>query len=211
MKNSIGSYSIERFVNGDLRIDYKRSQKDIFYILVYFLISVPILFFDFKLVSYLLNEKINSNVIIGYFFSTCLLFAGLYFLIVSIETFIKPTKSVFLIDASKKQLTIKLNLFRKFQFSFIEIKQFYLGAKDITVTNYHKGRTFKRQLFLIHMHIELLNNKTIKIHQFENSQLLISSFEKKRNKSLKEVSKMITEIISKECGKEFYWKGTQKE
>lgn len=211
MKNSIGSYSIERFVNGDLRIDYKRSQKDIFYILVYFLISVPILFFDFKLVSYLMNEKINSNVIIGYFFSSCLLFAWLYFLIVSIETFIKPTKSVFLIDASKKQLTIKLNLFRKFQFNFIEIKQLNLGSKDITVTNYHKGRTFKRQLFLIHMHIELLNNKTIKIHQFENSQLLISSFEKKRNQSLKEVSKKITEIISKECGKEFHWKRTQKE
>ena len=211
MENSIGSYSIERFINGDLKIDYSRSQKDICYILIYFLISAPILFFDFKLVSYLLNEKINLNIIIGYFFSTCLLFAGLYFLIVSIETFTKPIKSVFFINASKKQLTVKLSSFRKIQFNFIEIKQFGLGAKDITVTNYHKGRTYKRQLFLIHMHIELLNKKTIKIHQFENSQLLISFFEKKRNQSLKEVSKKITEIISKECGKEFYWKGTQKD
>jgi len=211
MENSFGSYYIERTLNGALIIDYKRSQKDIFYILVYFLISLPILFFDFKLVSYLLNEKIDLNIIIGYFFSACLLLAGIYFLIVSIETFIKPTKSVFFISASKKQLTIKLNLFRKLQFNFIEIKQFNLGVKDITVTNYHEGRTFKRQLFLINMHIELLNIKTIKIHQFEGSQLLISFFKRKKNKSLKEVSKKIAEIISKECGKEFYWKATQKE
>lgn len=211
MKNSIGNYSIDKLVSGDLKIDYERSQKDIFYIIVYFIIASPILFFDYKLISYLVNEKINSNVIIGYFFSACLLLAGMYFLFVSIETFIKPTKSVFLVNTSKKQLIVKLDLFRKLQFNFIEVKQFNLGAKDITVTNYHKGRTYKRQLFLIHMHIELLNNKTVKIHQFEGSGLLISSYEKKKNKSLKEVSKQITEIISKECGKEFYWKGTQKE
>ncbi|WP_026728851.1 hypothetical protein [Flavobacterium denitrificans] len=211
MENNIGSYYIERTLNGDLRIDYKRSQKDIFYILVYFLISLPILFFDFKLACYLLNRKTDLNVIIGYFFSTGLLLAGLYFLIVSIETFIKPTKSVFFISESKKQLVIKLNLFRKLQFNFIEIKQFHLRANDITFINYHRGKTYKRQLFLIHMNIELLNSKTIKIHQFEGSQLLISFFKSKKNKSLKDISKKITAVISKECGKEFYWKTTQKE
>jgi len=211
MENIIGSYCIERFANGDLRIDYKRSIKDIFYIIVYFLISLPILYFDFKLIGCLLNEEINLNVIIAYIFSTILLLAGLFFLVGSIETFIKPTKSVFFINSSKKQLTIKLNLFRKLRFNFTEIKQFHIGAKDITVVNYHEGSTHKRQLYLIYMHIELLHGKTVKVHQFEGPHLLISPFQKRQNKSLKEVSKQIAEIISKECGKAFYWKGTEKE
>ncbi|CAM4254936.1 hypothetical protein [Flavobacterium terrigena] len=211
MKNNIGSYSIENFANGNVKIDYKRSRKDFFYIIVYFLISLPILYFDFKLFSFLLPEKIDSNVIIGYFFSICILLFALYFLIVSIETFIKPTKNVFFINKSEKQLIVKTNQFRKLKFNFTEIKQFHLGAKDITVTNYNEGSTRKRQLYLIHMHIELLNKKTIKIHQFEGTDILISYSEKKKNKLLKETSKQITKIISEECGKEFYWKGTQKE
>jgi len=160
MKNNIGSYSIERLENGDLKIDYKRTPKDIFYIIVYFIIATPILFFDYKLINYLGNEKIDTNVIIGYFISVCLLVVGLYFLVVSIETFIKPTKNTFFISTSKKQLNIRLNLFKKLHLSFNEIKQFDIGAKDITVINYDRGRTYKRPLYLIYMHVELLNNKS---------------------------------------------------
>jgi len=211
MKNNIGSYSIEKLKNGDLKIDYKRSPKDIFYIIVYFMIAIPILFFDYKLIYYLIHEKVDTNVIIGCFFSACLLLFGLYFLVVSIETFSKPTENVFYVSSSKKQLRIKLNLFKKVHLTFCEIKQFDLGAKDITVTDYHRGRTYKRPLFLLYMHVELWNNKAVKIHQFEGTSLFISNAEKKKNKTLKEVSRQITELVSKECGKEFYWKGTQKE
>ena len=211
MENNIGSYSIENFANGNLKINYKRSRKDIFYIIVYLIISVPILFFDFKLISHLINEKIDSNIIIGYFFSICLLIFGLYFLLVSIETFIKPTKNVFFINTSEKLLIVKPNLFRKLKFNFDEIKQFNLNAKDITVTNNDAGSTRQKQLYLIHMYIELLNKKTIKIHQFESPELLIFYSDKEKNKSLKKVSKQITEMISNECKKAFYWKGIEKE
>ena len=211
MKNDVGSYFIENLENGDLKIDYKRTTKDIFYIVVYFIIAAPILFFDYKLISYLINEKIDTNAIIGYFFSACILLFGLYFLVVSFETFIKPTKNAFFINATEKQLNVKLNLFKKFKFKFTEIKQFNLAAKDITVTDYHKGRTYKRPLYLIHMNVELIDGKSVKIHQFEGASLLISGSEKKKNKSLKEVSKQIAELISKECNKGFYWKGTKKE
>ena len=211
MGNNIGNYLIEKLENGDLKINYKRSPKDIFYIIVYFIIALPILYFDFKLIIYLLNEKIDSNVIIGYFFSVCLLLVGFYFLIVSIETFIKPTKNTFVISPSKKQFSVSINLYKKLRLNFNEIKQFDLEAKSITVTNYNRGRTYKRPLFLIYMYVELLNNKTVKIHQFEGTSLFLSSSEKKKNKFLKEISKQITQIISKECGKEFYWKGIQKE
>ena len=211
MKNDVGSYFIENLENGDLKIDYKRTTKDIFYIVVYFIIAAPILFFDYKLISYLINEKIDTNAIIGYFFSACILLFGLYFLVVSFETFIKPTKNAFFINATEKQLNVKLNLFKKFKFKFTEIIQFNLAAKDITVTDYHKGRTYKRPLYLIHMNVELIDGKSVKIHQFEGASLLISGSEKKKNKSLKEVSKQIAELISKECNKGFYWKGTKKE
>jgi len=47
------------------------------------------------------------------------------------------------------------------------------------------------------MHVELWNNKTVKIHQFEGTSLFISNAEKKKNKTLKEVSRQITELVSK--------------
>lgn len=211
MENNIGSYHIERVVNGNLKIHYRRSRKDLYYIIVYLLLSVPILFVSLKIISFLVSEKTNFKVIFFYCFSGILLLIGLYFLSISVETFSKATKNVFFIDIANRQLLIKRNVFKTLQFNFNEIKQFQIGAKDITVNYYNKGRTYKKQLYLIHMHIELRNGKTVKVHQFEGPELMISYFEKKKNKSLKEVSKQITEIISKECGKEFYWKGTQKE
>lgn len=211
MKDTIGSYRVEKNNDGNLKIDYKRSTKDYFYIIVYFLISVPFLFFAIKLITTLIKEEMDRNLIIPYLFSICLLLFGLYFLIVSLETSIKPTKSVFFINISKKQVTIKLNLFKKLQFNFSDIKHFNLGTKDITIYSQNKGRTRKNQLFLIFMYVRLLNNKTIKIHQFEGTNILISTFENKKNDSLVEVSKLITDIISKECNKKFFWKATQKE
>lgn len=211
MNNIIGSYHIQKLNDGSLKIDYKRSPKDIFYSIVYFLISAPILFFSYKLLTILIKEDLDFNLIIGYFFSICILLFGLYFLIVSIESSIKPTTNVFFIDVSKKQLTIKLNLFKKLQLNFSEIKNFNLGAKDITITNHNDSSTYKRQLFLIFLYVQLSNNKIIKIHKFEGTDILISFFENKKNKALIEVSKQIAEIISQECEKKFYWKGTQKE
>ena len=207
MKNKIGNYSIEKYANGDLVIDYKRTQKDLFYILIYFIISLPILYLGFKLITYLVKETLNFNVIIAYLFSLCLLLFGLYFFIVAIGTFSKPTKKVIFINYTKKQLHIKLNILKKISFNINDIKQFNLEARDITIETQNNGRTYKRPLFLIDMNLELSNNKKAKIHQFEGSSLHVSNSEK----ALKDISKQLTEIISKECGKEYYWKGTRKE
>ena len=211
MRDTIGSYRIEKYNDGNLKIDYKRSSKDIIYSLVPFVISIPILFFDFKLSTYLVQEEMGINLIIPYFFSICLLVFGLYLLVSAIETAIKPTNKVFFINASQKQLTIKLNLFKKLQLNFSDIKHFNIGAKDITITNHHEGSTRKRQLFLIFMHVKLSNNKTIKIHQFESTNIFISPFDNKKTDALIDFSKQITDLISKECDKKFYWKGIEKE
>lgn len=211
MKYSIGSYSIERLENGELKIDYKRSPKDFFYIIVYLIIALPILFFDYKLIRYLLTDKIDLNSIVGYCLSVLLLLFGVYFFTVSLETFLKPTKNTFFIDSVKKQLLVKLNLLKKQKLDFNEIKQFDLTAKNITISSYHEGITYKRPLFLVFMQIQLLNGKTLQAHKFEGTSLLLSNSEKEKNKSLKEVSKQISEIVSKECGKKLFWKGTQSD
>lgn len=114
MKYTIGSYHIEKYDDGNLKIDYKRSPKDYFNVIVYFLISVPFLYFGYKLITFLEGYEINSNTIIGFLFSICLLLFGLYFLFISLDTLNKPINNVFFINSSKKQLIIKLNLFKKF-------------------------------------------------------------------------------------------------
>ena len=215
MKYNIGNYSIEKFENENLKIDYKRSLKDYYYIIVYFIVSLPFLYFSQKFIYYLFEEysitNITFNIILGYFFSFIILMFGLYFIYVSIATLIQPTKKVFYIDHHNNHLKIKKNLFIRSKFNFDEIKNFEIKAKDITIKNYHEGRTFKRQLFLIEMNLILKSSKTIKIHQFEKTNLMISFSEKSKNKSLKEISKQIASIIAQECNKEYYWKGTTKE
>lgn len=211
MNYNIGNYDVLQHENGDLTIHYKRGIKDYLYIVVYFIIGIPILYFDYKLFSYLVFKKFSSNVFFGYFFAISLLLFGLYFLVVSIETLIKPTKKVFFINRSTKQLKIKLNLFKNLHFDFSEMKRFKARAKNITVKTFKDGRTYKRPLYLIHLEVELIDSKVVNIHQFEGQNLILSLNENKKNKSLKDVAKHIARLISDECGKEFEWKGTTKE
>ena len=211
MKYNIGHYSIEKLENGNLKIDSKRSPNEYYYIIVYFLISLPILYFCNKLLNSLIEHNFNRNTFFGFLFLAGLLIVGLYFLIVSIETFIKPISKVIYVDKTKQILYIRLNLFRRIQVKFSEIKSFEVGANDITVFTNNRGRTYKRQLYIIKLNIKYLNNKIRKVHQFEKPNLLISYAEKKDNKSLKEISKQITNIIATETGKNFEWIGTKKE
>jgi len=210
IKTRIGNYEVEKFENSFI-IDYKRSTKDFYYIIIYFIISIPFFFFSLKLISYLIFLKLNIDIIIGYFFCIGLFCFGLYFFIVSIETLLKPTKKVFFINFETKQLLIKKNLLKTISFNFSEIKNFNIRASKQTFTTYIEGRTINRKLYLILMYIELINNKTIKIHQFEGPNLLISNNENLKNKSLKEVSVQISHLISEACEKKCYWKGTINE
>ena len=211
MKYSIGHYSIEKLENGNLIIDSKRTPNDYYYIIVYFLISLPILFFCKKLLISLIEQNFDHNTFFGYLFLGGLLIVGLYFLTVSIETFIKPISKVFYVDKTKQILNIRLNLFRRIQVKFSEIKNFEIGANDITVFTNNRGRTYKRQLYIVKLNLKYTNNKIQKIHNFEKPNLIISFTEKKNNKYLKEISKQITNLIASECNKEYYWTGTKKE
>lgn len=211
MKYSIGRYSIEKLENGNLKIDSKRTPNDYYYIIVYFLISLPILFFCKKLLTSLIERNFDYDTFFGYLFLGVLLIVGLYFLTVSIETFIKPISKVFYVDKTKQILNIRLNLFRRIQVKFSEIKNFEVGANDITVFTNNRGRTYKRQLYIVKLNLKYTNNKIQKIHNFEKPNLIISFTEKKDNKSLKEISKQITNLIANECNKEYYWTGTKKE
>jgi len=211
MKYNIGRYSIEKLENGNLKIDSKRSSNDYYYIITYFLISLPILYFCFILSISLIEQKFDRNTFFGYLFLVGLLIVGLYFLTVSIETFIKPISRVFYIDKTKRILNIRLNLFRKIQVNFSEIKNFEIGANDITILTNNRGRTYKRELYIVKLNLKYTNNKIQKIHNFEKPNLIISFSEKKNNKSLKEISKQITNLISNECNKDYYWIGTKKE
>ncbi|MHC0445150.1 hypothetical protein ACWA1F_07055 [Flavobacterium sp. 3-218] len=211
MKHNIGNYSIEKFENGNLKIDYRRSLNDYYYIFCYLLISVAIFYVCYQLSINLLNREFNLNTGLAFLFSGILFIAGLYFASVSFETFIKPTSNVFYIENTKEVLKIKLNLFRKIQVQFSEIKNFELGANDITIVSHNNGRIYKRQLYINRLYLKYTNNKVVKIHQFEKPNLLISFSEKKNNKSLKDTSKHITDLISKECNKNYFWTGTKKE
>lgn len=211
MNYNIGNYSIEKFENGNLKINYRRSLNDYYYIFCYLLISLVILYVCYQISVNLLEKKFNLNTFFGFLISGILLIVGLYFASVSFETFIKPTSNVFYIDNTKKVLKIKLNVFKKIQVRFSEIKNFELGANDITVVSYNNGRTYKRQLYVNRLTLKYTNNKVRKIHQFEKPNLIISFSEKKNNKSLKEISTQITNLISKECNKDYFWTGTKKE
>lgn len=211
MKYNIGNYSVEKFENGNLKIDYRRSSNDYYYIFCYLLFSIPIIYVSYQISINLLQAKFNLNTFFGFFIPGILLIVGLYFASVSFETFIKPTSNVFYIENTKKTLQIKLNVFRKIQVRFSEIKNFELGANDITVVSHNKGRTYKRQLYINKLNLRYTNNKVQKIHQFEKPNLIISFTEKKNNKSLKEISRQITNLISKECNKDYFWTGTKKE
>ena len=186
MKYNIGNYSIEKFENGNLKIDYRRSLNDYYYIFCYLLISLAIFCICYQLSINLLDREINLNTGFAFLFSGILFIAGLYFASVSFETFIKPTSNAFYIDNTKEVLKIKLNAFRKIQVQFSEIKNFELGANDITVVSHNNGRTYKRQLYVNRLYLKYTNNKVVKIHQFEKPNLLISFSEKKNNKSLKQ-------------------------
>jgi hypothetical protein len=212
MKYNIGRYSIEKLENGNLKIDSKRSPNDYYYIIIitYFLISLPILYFCYKLSISLIEQKFDRNAFFGYLFLVVFLVVGLYFLAVSIETFIKPVSKVFYIDKTKQILNIRLNLIRRIQVKFSEIKKFEIGANDITVFTNNRGRTYKRQLYIVKLNLKYINNKIQKIHNFEKPNLIISFSEKKNNESLKEISKQITNLISNECNKDYYWTGTKK-
>ena len=210
MERAFGNYIIQEFTNGDLRIDYKRSTKDFFYIIVYFIISIPFLLVAFKFINYLIYQDIDLNVVLSYIFSSFLILVGLYFLIGSIETLFKATNKVFNISTSKKQLQVRVNVFKRRAFIFTDIKEFNLSAKDITAVAYVRGTKYTRPLYLIYLTVELHNGQKIKIHQFEGAHLLLSAFEKQKKQSLKEISKQVTGIVSQKCGKEFYWKGIQK-
>jgi hypothetical protein len=211
MNYSIGNYSIEKFENGNLKIDYRRSPNDYYYIFCYLLISLPILYVCYQIWINILEEKFNLNTFFVLFISGILLIVGLYFASVSFETFMKPTSNVFYIDNTKKVLKIKLNVFKKIQVRFSEIKNFELGANDITVFPHNKGRTYKKQLYINRLNLKYTNNKVIKIHQFEKPNLIISFSEKKNNRSLKDTSKHITDLISNQCNKHYIWTGTKKE
>jgi len=211
MKYNIGRYSIEKFENGNLKIDSKRSPNDYYYIIIYFLISLPILFFCNRLLISLIEHKFDRNTFFGYLFLVIFLVVGLYFLAVSIETFIKPVSKVFYIDKTKQMLNIRLNLFKRIEVKFSEIKNFEIGANDITIFTNNRGRTYERQLYIVKLNLKYTNNKIQKIHNFEKPNLIISFSEKKKNKSLKEISKQITDLISNECNKDYYWTGTKKE
>lgn len=211
MNYTIGNYSIEKFENGNLKIDYKRSLSDYYYIFCYLLFSFPFLYVFYQIAINLLEEKFNLNTFFGYLISGTLLIVGLYFASVSFETFIKPTSNVFYIDNSEKVLKIKLNTFKKIKVRFSEIKNFELGANDIMVVSHNNGRTYKRQLYVNRLNLKYTNNKVQRIHQFEKPNLFLSFSEKKNNRSLKEVSKQITILISKECNKDYFWTGTKKE
>lgn len=43
MNYQINKYKVEKALDGILKIHYKRTVKDYFYIIVYFLISIPVL------------------------------------------------------------------------------------------------------------------------------------------------------------------------
>jgi hypothetical protein len=202
MNYKIGNYSIEKLENGNLKIDYRRSSNDYYYIFAYLLFSLPVLYLCYQISIHIIEIKFNLNIFFGYLISAALLFVGLYFASISFETFIKPTSNVFYIDSTKKVLKIKLNLFQKIQVQFSEIKNFQLGANDITVVSYNNGRTYKKQLYINRLNLKYTNNKVQKIHQFEKPNLIISFSERKNNKSLKETSKQITNLISEECGQE---------
>ena len=175
MKYSIGHYSIEKLENGNLIIDSKRTPNDYYYIIVYFLISLPILFFCKKLLISLIEQNFDHNTFFGYLFLGGLLIVGLYFLTVSIETFIKPISKVFYVDKTKQILNIRLNLFRRIQVKFSEIKNFEIGANDITVFTNNRGRTYKRQLYIVKLNLKYTNNKIQKIHNFEKPNLIIDN------------------------------------
>lgn len=211
MNYKIGNYSIEKFENGNLKIDYRRSLNDYYYIVFYLVLSIPIFYICCQFFINLVEKDFNLNVLLGFIFSGILLITGLYFASVSFETFIKPTSNVFYIDNTKKVLKIKLHLFKKIQVPFSEIKNFELGANDITVVSYNNGRTYKKQLYINRLNLKYTNNKIQKIHQFEKPNLIISFSEKKNNKSLQETSKQITRLISDGCHKNYVWTGTRKE
>lgn len=210
MNYQINQYTVEKEADEILKIHYKRTVKDYFYIIVYFLISIPILSICLLITVHLFRDKVDSNTFFGALIAVCLFLTGCYFLIISVETLLKPISNVFVIDKRTAILKIKLNAFRNIEIPFSEIKNFQLGARDIETHSHHSGRTYKKQLYLIHLSICFTNNKIRSIHQFESSHLLISFTEKRKNKSLKEVGRQVADLVAKECDRKYLWTGTEK-
>lgn len=211
MQYTIGHYTVEKFPDGVVKIHSERSVKDYFYIVVYFILALPILYLSFFISIHLVTDKVDMNTLFGTIIAICLLLSGSYFLLVSIETFIKPISTIFEIDKSKEVLRIRLNVFRRIEVSFSEIKNFKLGANDITIISRHDNRNYKKQLYILRLSVTFTTDESRKIHQFESPHLMISFNEKKKNKSLKEVSRQVSDLISKECDKKYIWTGTTKE
>ncbi|MFA7445031.1 MAG: hypothetical protein WCY89_03730 [Flavobacteriaceae bacterium] len=211
METKIGNYYISVSVHL-ITIDYKKSFKDFYYSYIYLIISL-VLFFLFSFLFYNLYKTtflIEFNTIIGYSFSVLLFLAGLYFLLVPIETLIKPSKNVFVINKKEKTLKVRKNIFQSNVYPFEEVLNFELSGKKMNIIMLHRGRRYKRELLIFDFAVLFKNNRRRKIHSFEKSELIIPFNKKKSNKSLKENSKKISYLIATNLNKEVIYKQIER-
>jgi hypothetical protein len=202
MKQYISQYIIEE-KKSIIRIIYTRSLKDYFYIVIYGLLSILIFNYTYFLFLDLFQRELTLNIGIGIGYSLIITFLGIYFFIVSLETLTKPNGLVFEINKEHKSLTVKINQLKKIKFDFNQLKKLKLKNENIKVENRVGTTTFKRNLNLIFMNLELSNNDIYKIHVFENPELLRILTNRKNKENLRQTSRQITKVIAEGCGISF--------